>query len=45
MRRTLIRTLTFIFGLYFILEFLVPKQFGGAFDKTAIHYPSVMYDA
>jgi len=45
MRKTLIRTLTFVFGLYFILEFLLPKEIGGNFDKTALRAPAVLYDA
>jgi len=45
MRKTLIRTLTFVFGLYFVLEFLLPKELGGNFDKTALHAPAVLYDA
>ena len=45
MRKKLIRTLTFIFGLYFILEFLLPKEIGGDFDKSGVRSPSVLYDA
>jgi hypothetical protein len=45
MRRKLIRTLTILFGLYFFLEFFLPKEIGGNFDKTAIRSPSVLHDA
>jgi hypothetical protein len=45
MRKTLIRSLTFIFGLYFVLEFLLPKEIGGNFDKTALSEPAVLHDA
>ena len=44
MRRKLIRTLTIVFGLYFFLEFFLPKEIGGDFDKTAVRSPSVLYD-
>ncbi len=29
LKKTLIRTLTFIFGLYFVLEFFLPEEIGG----------------
>ena len=45
MRRKLIRTLTFLFGLYFVLEFLLPKEIGGDFDKSGIRSPAVLHDA
>ncbi len=45
MRRKLIRTLTFLCGLYFVLEFLLPKEIGGDFDKSGIQSPAVLHDA
>lgn len=45
MRKKLIRTLTFFFGLYFVLEFLLPKEIGGDFDKAEVRSPAVLYDA
>ncbi|MBN1918778.1 MAG: hypothetical protein JW889_12800 [Verrucomicrobia bacterium] len=44
MRKKLIRTMTILFGLYFFLEFFLPKEVGGDFDKTAIRSPSVLHD-
>ena len=45
MRKKLVRTLTFVFGLYFILEFLLPKEIGGNFDKSGFQTPTVCYDS
>ena len=42
MRKKLIKTLTFIFGLYFVLEFFLPAEIGGDFDKMAVRTPSVI---
>ncbi len=42
MKKTLIRTLTFICGLYFFLEFFLPEEIGGDFDKGGVRTPSLV---
>ena len=42
MKKRIIRILTFVFGLYFVLEFLLPKEIGGDFDKLAVSDPAVV---
>lgn len=43
MKKTLIRTLTFILGLYFILEFFLPEEIGGDFDKAGLRTPCIFH--
>lgn len=38
-RRTLLKIIAFICGLYFFLEFVLPEKIGGDFDCDSVHSP------
>ena len=38
-KRTLLKTLAFVCGLYFFLEYVLPEKFGGDFDCDSVHSP------
>ena len=38
-RRTLLKIVAFICGLYFFLEFVLPEKIGGDFDCDSVHSP------
>lgn len=44
MKRRLIWWGTFLGGLYFFLEFVLPAEFGGDFDDHTVTAPAVVYD-
>lgn len=41
-RKTFIKLLAFLAGLYFVLEFLLPEKIGGAFDTYEVTAPAVL---
>jgi len=43
-RKTLIKALAFIAGLYFVLEFLLPEKIGGEFDQYEVGSPAAVAD-
>lgn len=44
-KRTALKTLAFLCGLYFILEFFLPEKVGGDFDSYAVHSPVMVQTA
>ncbi|GMV36570.1 MAG: hypothetical protein AMXMBFR61_10780 [Fimbriimonadales bacterium] len=42
-KKWLIVSLTFLFGLYYILEFMLPAEIGGAFDRNGIGSATAVY--
>ena len=41
-KRGLLKTLAFLCGLYFMLDFLLPAKLGGDFDGYSVHSPSLV---
>lgn len=39
-KRTFLKTIAFVCGLYFVLEFLLPEKLGGDFDGFDVHSPT-----
>jgi hypothetical protein len=44
-KRSLIWILTFLFGLYYIVDFLLPEEFGGAFDRSGLGSATAVYSS
>jgi hypothetical protein len=41
-KRTILKTLAFLCGLYFFLEYFLPEKLGGDFDAYEVHSPAPM---
>lgn len=39
-KRALLKTIAFVCGLYFFLEYVLPEKFGGDFDCDSVHSPA-----
>jgi hypothetical protein len=39
-KRAILKTIAFVCGLYFVLEFILPEKYGGDFDGHEVHSPA-----